>query len=193
MKSLFLTASLLFLLTTPSALQNPETHFDLPALHSIREATLSPSYSCRSAEEFKKGYANTALFLSDYSKHFNSPELLFNGACDSQDYLQGGQGGPDSSVIADLGRVRLEDLRTIQAFNVQRLHVQNLYSRFTGQIEPDLGHTYALLIDRRDERGLVYFTITGYVPNQRLDLRYVVKHFELMRVVAESPGFDWNK
>ena len=192
MKSLFLLASVL-LMVAPSISQKSQDDLDLPELHKIKKITLSPSYSCRSKEDFQKGYGNTALFLSGFSHRFNSPDLLFNGACSSPDYLDVNMAGDDLSVVADLGKMRLEDLKAEQVFNVQRVHSPELFSRFTMEVQPEIGHCYAVLINRRDARGMFYFTVTGYIPNERLDLRYVVKDYQLLKMYAESPGFDWGK
>jgi hypothetical protein len=189
MKSLFPIA-LMLLIAAPSISQKNQEDPGLPELHKIQKIILSPSYSCRSKEDFQKGYAGTGLFLSKSSR---SPELLFNGACGSPDYLQGNTAGDDMSVIADLGKIRLEDLNASQAFNVQRIHSPELYSRFTSEVEIGFGHTYAVLVNKRDERALFYFTITGYIPNERLDLRYAVKEYQLLTATAESPGFSWEK
>jgi hypothetical protein len=183
MKSILIAV---LLMSAPSISQKVQEDPDLPELHKIHKITLAPSYSCRSKEDFQKGYGNTALFLSKSSR---SPDLLFNGACRSTDYLEGGE----MTVIADLGRLRLEDLKADQAFNVQRIHSQELYSRFTSQVEPEIGHVYAVLINKIEARGLVYFTITGYIPNERLDLRYSVKQYQLLNLRGQSPGFDWER
>jgi hypothetical protein len=188
MRSLFFIASVL-LTVSPSISQNKPENSDLPELHKIKKITLSPSYSCRSKEDFQKGYASTALFLSKSSR---DPDLLFNGACGSRDNLQGSTAGDEMTVIADLGNVRLEDLNASQAFNVQRVNSPELFSKFTSEAQIEFGHTYAVLIDKPDERGLFYFTIAGYIPNERLDLRYSVKEYQLLEVRAQSPGFDWE-
>jgi hypothetical protein len=185
MKSLLLISCLL-LTITPSNPQKSHEDLGLPELHKIQAITLSPSYSCRSNEDFQKGYAGTALFLS---KSSNGPALLFNGACGAQDYLE----GQDLTVIADLGKVRLEDLRAEQTFNVQRVHSFELYSKFLRVVQPEVGHTYAVVLNTPLVRGRFYFTITGYVPNQRLDLRYAVKEYQLIHVLAVAPGFDWDR
>ena len=143
-----LLAILVLMMTTPAAVQSAQKDFDLPALHKIHEVTLSPSYSCRSAEDPKEDYGNTALFLTSSLKESNSPDLIFNGTCNGRDYVEAGWGGPQMSMIADLGKIRLEDLRTIQAFNVPWVGAQKFFSRFTGQIEPELDHTYALVINQ---------------------------------------------
>src|SRR5918993_1737282 len=77
--------------------------FSPPALNTVEAATLSPSYSCRTKEEFQKGYRKTALFLSELVKRYGSPDLLFNGACGSEDNFQSATHGANESVIADLG------------------------------------------------------------------------------------------
>lgn len=184
MKSILIAAVLL--MAAPSVSQKGQDDLDLPELHKIKKITLSPSYSCRSKDDFQKGYGSTALFLSKSSR---SPDLLFNGACGSTDYLEGGE----MTVIADLGKLRLEDLKADQAFNLQRVHSQELYSRFTSEVEPEVGHVYAVVLNKTDSRGLFYFTVTGYIPNERLDLRYSVKQYQLMSLRAQSPGFDWER
>jgi hypothetical protein len=55
------------------------------------------------------------------------------------------------------------------------------------------GHTYAVLLNKRHVRGLFVFTVTEYVPNERVVLRYAVKQYQLLRAEAESPGFDWER
>ena len=189
MKSPLLIAALV-LMAAPWITQGNQDDAVLPELHKIKKASLSPSYSCRPKEDSQKGYAGTALFLSKRSR---GPELLFNGACNSPDELSVNMAGDDMSLIADLGKIKLEDLNTSQAFNIQRVHSPELYSKFTDGALVEFGHTYAVLIDKSYERGLFYFTITGYVPNERLDLRYAIKEFQLLAVSAESPGFDWAK
>lgn len=71
-----LLAILVLMMTTPAAVQSAQKDFDLPALHKIHEVTLSPSYSCRSAEDPKEDYGNTALFLTSSLKESNSPALF---------------------------------------------------------------------------------------------------------------------
>lgn len=184
MKPVFALAAMCLVLAA-FTLQQPRQDSGLPELHRIQTVTLSPSYSCRSEEEFQKGYENTALFLSDYSRRRNSPELLFNGACKSTDYLQ----GHDLNVIADLGDVPLEQLRPDLVLSVKRVH-PNL-PRFSAIAEPPvIGHTYAELINQGDIRGFFYFRVTAYVPNQRLELKYVVEQYELFKKTAAAPGFD---
>lgn len=42
----------------------------------------------------------------------------------------------------------------------------------------------------RKPRGIVQ---VGYIPHERIGLRYAVKEFKLLMARAESPGFDWSK
>src|SRR6185312_17006720 len=71
----------------------------LPELHKINRVTLSPNFGCRSEQDINKGYENTALFLSLYSRRMNSPELLFNGACKSSDWFEAATAGDDLEVM----------------------------------------------------------------------------------------------
>src|SRR5207237_9491443 len=57
----------------------PQT-YQLPELHIIKTATLSPSYSCRPKEEFRKGKAGRELSWSANRSQRRAPILLSNGA-----------------------------------------------------------------------------------------------------------------
>lgn len=170
---------------------NPEEQ-KLPELNKIKTATLSPSYSCRSRQEFTQGYAKTALFVSGFSELRNSPDLLFNGACGSEDYFEGPGAGDDMSLIADLGTEPLEEITAPRAFNLKRIHSFNLFSKFSQVSKVETNHTYALLIDSTGVRGLVLFTVTAYKPNTRVELRYAVKKYQILHVEARSEGFNWD-
>ena len=175
--------------------QNSGPKFELPELHTIKTATLSPSYSCRPSDEFQRGYQNTALFLAAYSKQRNSPDLLFNGACGSENYFDASTAGDDMSLIADLGTgISLEDVSAARAFNFKRVHSSAAYSKFVQAAKVELDHTYAVLLNGRAKRGLFIFTVISYVPNEKVELRYAVKSYQIMpggQIV--SGGFDWDK
>lgn len=178
------------------AAQPSKDDYKLPELHTIKTVTLSPSYSCRSQAEFSRGYAGTALFLSDYGKQHNSPDLLFNGACKADDYFEAATAGDAFSLIADLGsEVSLADVSASRAFNLKRVHTDGDYSKFAQTVKVVPRHTYAVLLNERTKRGLFVFTVDEYVPNQKVLLRYAVKSYELMADAGDqrSPGFDWDK
>jgi hypothetical protein len=172
-----------------------EQKIELPALHQIKEVTLSPSYSCRPPEEFNKGYEGTALFLSDYARRRNGPELLFNGGCGAEDYFESATAGDAMSLVADLGAdVELEDLSASRSFNLQRVHRYSAYSKFSKVAKVEAGHTYAVLVNESDKRGLFVFTVAEHVPNKLVRLRYAVKSYQVTpggRV--SSPGFSWDQ
>lgn len=159
----------------------------LPELHKINSITLEPSYSCRSREDFQKGYEKTALYLSTFSRDRHYPELLFNGACKSPDDLEGMLAGDDMSLIADLGALEIENVSAQSVFITRGVH-------FERYVPVQLKHTYALLVNRSDVRGLVIFSVIGHTPNERLDLRYAVKEYQVVNgKIESSPGFDWGK
>ena len=119
MKNIMLSLIITLAASVSLMAQNVAQKYELPELHTIKTITLSPSYSCREKDEFQKGYANTALFLSAYAKQRNSPDLLFNGACRSEDHFGAGN---DMSLIADLGEnVSLEEVTGSKAFNLKRI------------------------------------------------------------------------
>jgi hypothetical protein len=175
--------------------QKPAPEIGLPQLHTIQTVTLSPSYSCRSSDDFQKGYANTALFLSAYAKQRNSPDLLFNGACKADDDFQASTAGDDFSLIADLGaNVPLEEVSASRAFNLKRVHSYAEYSKFADTVKVVANHTYAVLLNESDKRGLFIFTVDEYIPNEKVVLRYAVKSYQIMPSgQIRSDGFDWTR
>lgn len=180
------------LLAALAASVSADEGYKLPELHLIKTAVLSPSYSCRTADEFQKGYSSTALFLSDYAKRRNSPDLLFNGACNSDDYFDASTAGDDMALIADLGEdMPVEKITAHRAFNVRG--VADYYTQFARTAKVAKGHTYVVLLNKSEIRGLYVFTVVDYVPNRRVDLRYAVKEYQIMNVKAASTGFDWGK
>lgn len=182
---IFMAVTVLLCLGVPSTAND---NYNLPELHVIKQVTLSPSYSCRPQEEFQKGYQQTALFLSDYSRRRNSPDLLFNGACRSTDYFD----VSDMSLIADLGTgLSVEEITAQRAFNVRGVMPHN--TKFERSVKVEAGHTYAVLLNKRDTRGLYVFTVLNYVQNQRVELRYAAKEYQVTEVKAGSTGFDWGK
>ena len=195
MKTFGLSVCFLLIATTSAFTQNATPNFGFPELHTIKTVTLAPSFSCRSPEDFKKGYANTALFLSAYSRQRNSPDLLFNGACKADDDFQASTAGDDFSLIADLGsEVTVEEVSASRAFNLKRVHSYAEYSKFVDTIKVTVNHTYAVLLNKSDKRGLFIFKVVEYVPNERVVLRYAVKAYELVpNGQIRSADFDWDK
>ena len=190
MKITIFVASILLLVSTTALAQD----YGLPELHTIKTATLSPSYSCRSQEDFSRGYEKTALFLSDYSKRMNAPDLLFNGACKSEDYFEASTAGDDMALIADLGTdISIEQLSAHLAFNKQNVHSFLAYSKFAKAVKVEANHTYVVLLNKSDLRGLFIFTVTNYVPNERVKLKYAVKEYQILDVKAQSSGFSWGQ
>ena len=175
--------------------KSSELNIELPQLHQIKEANLSPSYNCRAPEEFGKGYENTALYLSDVP-NARGPDLLFNGACGSEDYFEAATAGDDMSLIADLGaNTPLEDISASRAFNVQRVHSFPAYSKFAREVKVEANHTYAVLLNAMYKRGLFVFTVAEYVPNKKVRLRYAVKSYQLTTSSGQtvSAGFSWDQ
>ena len=183
------------IIITPVALaQATKPDLGLPQLNQITSATLSPSYSCRSADQFSHGYEGTALFVSTYSKSRNSPDLLFNGACKAEDNFEASTAGDDFSLIADLGvDVQFEQLSAHKAFNVKGVASSENYSKFSEEVKVVEGHTYAVLLNNSDKRGLLLFKVDQYVPNEKVVLRYAVKSYQVTPAgQVRSEGFDWS-
>ena len=185
-------AACILLVVEPANSQKNEDDLGLPELHKIKRATLSPSYSCRSREESRNGYAGTALFLSAYSKNHNSPELLFNGACNSQDFFQTATVAGDLDVVADYGDIPIESLTANHVFSPDRTMRTDVRFTRTAKVEHPR-HTYGVLINKREVRGFFYFRVTAYVPNQSVELEYAVMEYQVLRMEARSAGFSWDR
>ncbi len=186
MKISFIFAFTIFLIL--SNYQPTVNNFGLPKLHVMNRVVLSPTYSCRPPEELNRGYENTALFLSAYSKRRNSYDLLFNGGCRSEDTFD----VPDMSLIADLGESQyLDEISAHLAFNLQSK--AETFSKFQRQIKVQFGHTYAVMINDGEKRGLFLFTVVNHSQNKQVEIKYVVRSYQVIKVVEESPGFEWAK
>lgn len=201
MKRILLTATMLLLFCLGVAAQTAATTQDygLPSLHVIKAVTLSPSYSCRSTEDFQKGYEGTALFLSAFSKRRNSPELLFNGACKSDNYF----GSHGLSFLADLGpELLLEKLSAQDVLHIYQMrsqpgfplakHAQSA-AALARSVKVVPGHTYAVFLNTGEVHGLFVFTVTNYVPDKSVEIKYAVKDYQITMVRAQSPGFSWDQ
>jgi hypothetical protein len=196
MKTTRMSLGLIALMLLATLSSHAQDKYKLPDLHTIKTVTLAPSYGCRSAEEFQKGYQGSALFLSDYAKQHNSPDLLFNGACGSEDIFQAATAGDDLALIADLGDgLKLENISAQDVYSTFWPHkppfVQE--TKYVTHVPVKLNHTYAVVLDKSDIRGLFIFTVVGYMLNQSVDLRYAVKNYQVQQTVAGSSGFDWSK
>lgn len=124
-----LALAAIFFMIGSSTLAKPADS-GLPELHKIKTATISHSYSCPYEQDFHQGYGKTALFLQSSSEQRSRPDLVFNGACGSEDYFESSTAGDDMSMIADLGTEPLEEITAARVFNLKRTHSFDQYSRF---------------------------------------------------------------
>jgi hypothetical protein len=101
---------------------------------------------------------------------------------------------PKISLIADLGNVTLEEVSASRAFNLKRVHSYAEYSKFLNSVQVIPNHTYAVLLNESDKRGLFIFTVEDYVPNEKVVLRYAVKSYQIVPSgQIRSEGFDWTR
>ncbi|MDT7604730.1 MAG: hypothetical protein QOF61_2727, partial [Acidobacteriota bacterium] len=118
-----------------------------------------------------------------------SPDLLFNGACGSKDYFQAATHGGNTSLIADLGTdTSLEALAELGDFSNFKFPPPSRYKKigFLDTVLVEAGHTYAVSLNKHNLRGLFIFTVTDYVPNQRVELRYVVREYDIAANASKS-------
>ena len=180
MKTLF-TLPLLLLAGHAASAQQKFKH-ELPELGTVKTVTLSPSYGCRPPEEFKKGYEQTALFLTEFERGYDMPSLIFDGACRGGDHFWF---GGSHSAIADLGEgVGVENVAPVDSATIAvdlsgLIPVEPGKPRFLDRVGVRPGHTYAALVNKRDVRGLFLFTVTEHEPAKRVTLRYLVREYKI--------------
>jgi hypothetical protein len=167
-----------------SAVRPPEPQrYQTPELHTAKTVTLSPAYGCRAKEEFQKGYESTALFLSDFVRRDNSPDLLFNGACGGEDTFDPATHGGNRSLIADLDR-GASVLNSFDKYDsLSRGAMRD--AGFSERAPVKAGHTYVVLIDKTRVRGVFVFTVLDYEANKHVTLSYEVQDYQIRQA-----GFD---
>jgi hypothetical protein len=90
--------------------------------------------------------------------------------------------------------VPLDEVSASRAFNLKRVHSFAEYSKFVQAVNVELNHTYAVLINEEDIRGLFIFKVLEYVPDEKVVLQYAVKSYQVMPTRGlRSEGFDWEK
>jgi hypothetical protein len=99
------------------------------------------------------------------------------------------------SLLTDLGAgVSVEEVSASRVFNMQRVHTFAAYSKFARAVKVEIGHTYAVLLNASNRRGLFVFTVTEHVPNKKVSLRYAVKSYQVIPGgQVSSPGFRWEQ
>ncbi len=156
---------------------------NLPQLHSINRVMLAAPYSCQG------DYRRSALFLSSYSKERNSPELLYNGACGSQNYIQGLTAGDDFALVADLGEIPIEVITASDAFNSGTILDANAFKEYQPVKQ---NHSYVVLISKAEIRSLFVIKVLYQVKDGPMVFDYAVKSYSIQSTRSESPGFSWS-
>jgi hypothetical protein len=177
----FLTMILLVTTFTVNAKQNE----DMPELHLIKTITLESPYSCNGS------YEKSAVFLTDYSIRRNSPDLLYNGACGSKNYIDASTAGDDFSLISDLGNVDIRKVSASKAFNFKRTVGQDNTFKETAVLIK--GHVYAVLTSKSDIRSLVIYKLIEHTPGKSATFEYAVKAYSIQSTEIESPYFSWGE
>lgn len=175
----------LFMLASCASAQS-ESSMSLPRLHVIQSVTFSKPYSCNSMS-----YESSALFLSEFARNRNMPDLLYNGACRSEPSMSATTAGDDFTLISDLGKVPLEKVTAHKALNWTNIVGQD--NKFQQTIKPVVGHTYAVLISKQEIRALYVLTVDSIEQDGPMTIRYAVKSYSVQNTKAASRGFEWEK
>ena len=160
----------------------------LPELHVIKEASFKYPYSCQPGP---LNYENSALFITDYGHSRGAPDLLYNGACGSDNTFDVMLAGNDFGMLSDLGDVPLENVTASKAFNYENVADQD--NKFTNTIQVVKGHTYAALLAKNDIRALFVFRVQSYERSGPAAITYAVKQYGIIQSSNEAPGFSWDE
>jgi hypothetical protein len=159
----------------------------LPELHVIKRTSFKNPYGCSSSPP---SYEDSALFLTDYGVSRNMPDLLYMGACGSDDYFVVMLAGDDFGLLSDLGDVPLENITASRAFNYDNVFTKG--NIFTDVIQVVEGHTYVALLAKHEIRALFVFHVENFEQSGPATIAYAVKQYGVIQTVDEAPGFSWN-
>jgi hypothetical protein len=172
--------------STPSTTTPPTSGYGLPTLRVVKSHSFSTSYSC------KGNYTTSALFVSEYARRRNGPDLLYNGACGSELSFSSSRAGDGMSLVADLGTFPLLSLSAHLAFNIA--NQVGKYESFKSSVIAVEGHTYAVLVDTTDIRALIAFNVVSLNSETlKAEIEYAALEYQIMSEIDESPGFSWEK
>jgi hypothetical protein len=160
----------------------------LPELHVIKRISFKYPYGCQPGP---LSYEGCALFLTDYGLSRNMPDLLYNGACGSDDYFDVMLSGNDFGLLSDLGDVPLENLTASRAFNYENM--VGKANTFTNTIDVVQGHTYVTLLAKEEIRALIVFRVENYERSGPATIAYAVKQYGVIQSVQDALGFSWTE
>jgi hypothetical protein len=140
----------------------------LPPLRTVQTAVIGPSYSCGGT------YSTAALYVTEENRRLELPDLLFNGACGSENNFDLNLAGDEMSLIADLGTTPLAVLDAANVFNLRGVDTFADYTKFAWTAKIVEGHTYAVVLNSGVTRGVFVFTVTRFVPDKQVALQYEV-------------------
>jgi len=151
----------------------------VPPLYQLTNYVFAAPYSCNG------NYSASALFLSQASSSLNTPDLLYNGACNSQPYFDVTTAGSDFGFIEIYGTdVTLSQLTASD--------LQNPKNLFSTTAKVSAGHTYGITGSKQGFRYILGVTVNSIQTNGALDITYAVYLYEVDSIVDQSSGFNWD-
>lgn len=149
-------------------------------LHEVKTKVFGRPYSCGldAGEKFNYSYEKSALFITDYSKQRNSPELLFEAyrtygdkSCYNFHVMSSTVVG-DVSFIVDLGNVSLEEALRQSEFG-------SLNFKEKQPVVPN--HTYLVVLGKREIQAIYAFRVVSLGSELGTDnsmvIEYAVKNY----------------
>lgn len=130
------------------------------------------------------GFPGSALFLTDFSKQQNAPELLYYGNCPpSSSEFWCATAGNDLAQVVDLGKIPLTNFSANDVI---------YHGGFQEEIPVVAGHTYFAIITRDDLRAILAWTIVNLQKDGAMDIQYAVMLYERHQITKQSPGWSWG-
>jgi hypothetical protein len=86
----------------------------------------------------------------------------------------------------------MQEITASKIFNYSGGQGWLAYTKFAFMAKVEAKHTYAVLINRSDCRGLLVFTVDAYTADREVRSRYAVKDYEVHTGTVRSPGLGWS-
>ena len=153
---------------------------ELPTLYKLEKFHFAGPYSCIS------GYNGTALFLSQASLNINQPDILYYGHCPpSTAGFYGARG-----FVKDLGSEF--DISNITANQAVYMTGFSGINASPPEAVFTVGHTYVKHINSAPIIGWVVLHVESIDNDGAMDITYGVLRYQVIKVTASSPGFQWG-
>ena len=86
----------------------------------------------------------------------------------------------------------MQEITASKIFNYSGGQGWLAYTKFAFMAKVEAKHTYAVLINRSDCRGLLGFAVDAFAPVREVRIMYAVKDYQVHSGTVRSPCFGWS-